>query len=55
MALRWIGYYIEYCNTDRLYFSPDMDSHETQMMAFHKREVADEIRHQNPMDGGRYQ
>ena len=47
--------YIEYCNTDRLHFSLDMSVYEAPMMAFHKRKATDEIRHQNPMDGGRYQ
>ena len=47
--------YIEYYNTDRLHFSLDMDIYVVPMMALHKRNAADEIRHQNPMDGGRYQ
>ena len=41
--------YVEYCNTDRLYFSLDLSNYETPLMAFHKRKTADEIRHQNPM------
>ena len=43
--------YIEYYNTDRLHFSLDMSIYETPMMAFHKRNAADEIKHQNPMGG----
>ena len=39
--------YIEHY-TDRLHFSLDIDNYETPLMAFHKKKVADEIRHQNP-------
>ena len=49
--------YIEYYNADRLHFSLDMGRYEMpmMMMAFRKREAAGKIRHQNPMDRGRYQ
>ena len=43
-----LGDYIEYYNTDRLYFSLDINNYETPLMAFHKKRATDEIRHQNP-------
>ena len=37
--------YIKYHNTDRLHFSLDINNYETPLVAFHKKEAADEIRH----------
>ena len=40
--------YIEYCNTDRLHFSLDMDNYETPSMAFRNKWADEEIRMHNP-------
>ena len=47
--------YIEYCNTDWLHFSLDMNIYVVPMMVFHKRNATYEIRYQNPMERSRYQ
>ena len=44
---RDLGDYIEYCNTDRLHFSLDINNYETPFMAFRNKKATDEVRQQN--------